>query len=51
MASPKDVIFFGANSRYPLYLLWRTPPQQDAAATRASIFDYKSLILFQFLIL
>ena len=32
MASPKDVIFFGAT-------------------TGASIFDYKSLILFQFLIL
>ena len=43
--------FFGANSRYPLYLLWRTTPQKDAAATGASIFDNKSLILFQFLIL
>ena len=30
--------FFGANSRYPLYLLWRTTPQKDAAATGAIIF-------------
>ena len=51
MTSQKGVIFFGAISRYPLYLLWQTLPQKDAATTGASIFDYKSLILFQFLIL
>ena len=27
--------FFGANSRYSLYLLWRTPPQKDAATIGA----------------
>jgi len=30
-----DDDFLGAVSCYPLYLLWRTPPQKDAAAIRA----------------
>jgi hypothetical protein len=35
MTSQRVSFFFGAISRYSLYLLWRTPPQQDAAAIGA----------------
>ncbi|HEX8014184.1 MAG TPA: hypothetical protein VF465_03040 [Flavobacterium sp.] len=42
---PHWILKLEANSGYPLYLLWLTPPQEDVAAIRTRAVGFMGAIL------